>query len=60
VRKWSLSTLVVLGIVAAGITVQATEIELLSRVVYGALGGDSIFFYTIDKFYTSNYFCQSL
>ncbi|MBW2351536.1 MAG: hypothetical protein JRF20_10175 [Deltaproteobacteria bacterium] len=36
------------------------SVELLSRVVYGALGGDSIFFYTIDKFYTSNYFCQSL
>jgi activator of 2-hydroxyglutaryl-CoA dehydratase len=36
------------------------ESELLSRVVYGALGGDPIFFYTIDKYYTSNYFCQFL
>jgi hypothetical protein len=34
--------------------------ELLSRVVYGALGGDPVIFYTIDKYYTSNYFCQFL
>jgi len=34
--------------------------ELLSRVVYRALGGDPIFLYTIDKYYTFNYFCQFL
>lgn len=36
------------------------SIELLSRVVYGALGGDPFLLYTIDKYYTSNYFCQPL
>ena len=47
-------------ILKSGEIIEEEKSELLSRVVYGALGGDPDFLNTIDKFNTSNYLCQFL